>query len=463
MKTVDELRAEEREVKEKRARLLADRGNHSNPAFLADLDSGVRTCDTRLAEIKGEIEDLERRREELLRAANDPNATRESGGSHDHQRSQAVRRDNSPLGQARDEALRAIDKLGLEARAADRLESVVRRDTSGLDARYVAAVSKPDYGSGFGKVITGRSQYELTAGESDALRQGLEAMRAMGIGSPSGGGYAVPVSIDPSVLLTSDGAINPLRQVARTVTITTSEWNGVSSAGVTAAFGAEASEVADASPTLGQPNIHPERATCFIPYSYELGGDWGGLAAELARLMQDAKDILEAEKFVNGAGHGSTEPEGILTGATGTVAAGSSAFAVADLYEIQEALAPRFSPRASWLSSLPVKNTAYRLVAEADTSEPRMFNDAGDQLLGKPWREVSDMPATLTNGNKIIVYGDIAAGFTIVDRIGFAVEPVPHLFGASGRPTGQRGLLGWWRVSSGVVNTSALKVLETTA
>ena len=52
----------------------------------------------------------------------------------------------------------------------------------------------------------------------------------------------MPFTLDPTVLLTNDGTANPYRAIARTVTTTTDSWNGVTSAGVTAAFAAEAAE-----------------------------------------------------------------------------------------------------------------------------------------------------------------------------------------------------------------------------
>lgn len=112
----------------------------------------------------------------------------------------------------------------------------------------------------------------------------------------------VPATLDPSILLTSDGEVNPLRQIARVATISSDEWQGVSSAGVTASFAAEATEATDDSPTLAQPVIRPEKAHAFVPFSIEVGQDWSSLQSELGGLFSDAKDVLEAEKLVTGTG-----------------------------------------------------------------------------------------------------------------------------------------------------------------
>ena len=70
------------------------------------------------------------------------------------------------------------------------------------------------------------------------------------------------------------------------------------------------------------------------------------------------------------------------------------------------------------------------------------------------------MSTAVESANKIAIYGNIAAGFTIVDRIGMAVELIPTLFGASKRPTGQKGLFAFWRTGSKVVNAAALRTLK---
>jgi predicted phage gp36 major capsid-like protein len=58
-----------------------------------------------------------------------------------------------------------------------------------------------------------------------------------------------------------------------------------------------------------------------------------------------------------------------------------------------------------------------------------------------------------------VIYGDIRAAFTIVDRIGMTVELVPHVMGAGRRPVGKRGLYAFWRNSSEIVNHGALRAV----
>jgi HK97 family phage major capsid protein len=134
---------------------------------------------------------------------------------------------------------------------------------------------------------------------------------------------------------------------------------------------------------------------------------------------------------------------------------------VADVYSIQEAVAPRFQPNAVWLGANAIKNKTRRFVAAGSTSEPSLFNDDEARLLGKPWYELFTLPTTSTQSNSLIlVFGDLGRRYRIVDRVGLSVELIPHLFGSSHRPTGQRGLYAYGRVGAGVVNPQALRVLK---
>ena len=68
---------------------------------------------------------------------------------------------------------------------------------------------------------------------------------------------------------------------------------------------------------------------------------------------------------------------------------------------------------------------------------------------------------TPADNDVLMIAGEFNAGFTIADRLGMQVELVPHLFGATRRPTGQRGIFARWRTGAAVVNRAALRYLNT--
>jgi HK97 family phage major capsid protein len=62
---------------------------------------------------------------------------------------------------------------------------------------------------------------------------------------------------------------------------------------------------------------------------------------------------------------------------------------------------------------------------------------------------------------KHVVFGDFSR-YLIVDRVGLTVDFIPHLFGASQRPTGQRGLYCYWRNGAKVLDANAFRALTGT-
>jgi HK97 family phage major capsid protein len=226
----------------------------------------------------------------------------------------------------------------------------------------------------------------------------------------------VPI-LDPTILLTSSGALNPIRQIARVITVSTDTWKGVSSAGVVATYQAEAAAVTDASPTLAQPVIDCAMWRCFVPFSIELGQDWGTLQQELTRLIADARDVLDATQFLTGTG--TDAPAGVLTGLTTSqrVQCAATGFpAVADHYSLKAAVPARFLANLSWAAHQSQWDRSYRLTPVGSTTEPQMLTSRDSAMLGRPKVEWSTMVNVSTAGSKLIIAGDFLSAFTIADR-----------------------------------------------
>jgi HK97 family phage major capsid protein len=319
--------------------------------------------------------------------------------------------------------------------------------------RRIIVTASPTYERAFPKAITA----QLKGTFPDLTREESRALSLAG----SGGGFAVPYDLDPSIIPTSNSVVNPIREISRIVQTTVDTWRGVSSGAITASFAAEATETTDNAPTLVQPEISTEKAQAFIPFSIEVDMDWPGMRGDMSRLLAEAKDDLEAVKFSSGGG--TNEPFGLLTGTTNTVAAAAGqTFTLANLYSLMAALPPRYRSRASWLGSLAVINR----IRQFDTAGgaalwETLANDAPARLLGKPFYELSSM-ADVATSVKFLVYGDFSR-FVIVDRIGLNVEVLPLLLGANRRPTGERGLYAFWRVGSKVVDANGFRALIGTA
>ena len=310
-------------------------------------------------------------------------------------------------------------------------------------AKRIIATSSPQYNREFG-------QYLATG------HAGKEMERAASLTAGSGG-YAVPVFLDPTVIVVNAGAINPVRQIARVVQTTANTLEYITSTGITAGYAAEATEASDNAPALVQPTANVEKAFAFVPMSIEISQDWGAIQSEMAKLFADAKNRLESTKFLTGLGHGSNEPQGLIAvgGATAVVTSATTAvMALADLYSLEVALAPRWRANASLVGS---KAAAQKIRAFATASGPSAWADNlrvgyPAEVLGYPFYEWSDYSsATTTSGSTVLTLGDFNQ-FLIADRVGMNVELIPHLFGSSNRfPTGQRGLYMYWRNTSKVL------------
>lgn len=316
------------------------------------------------------------------------------------------------------------------------------------------------YRSAATKMMTG-NQHLMSDAEKAAV------VRAQSL-TDAAGGYAVPFTLDPTIMLTNAGTTSPLRQISSVSTIVTDSWNGVSSAGATAGYAAEASEVGDDAITLAQPSVSVHRLDVFVPFSFEIGQDWASFESDMREVVADAKTRKENEKFTTGSG--TNEPFGFITGIDGTASeitpTTTETFAVADIYKLEEALGDRFLPNASWVANRAIYND----IRQFDTSGgaslwERLGAATPPELIGYPAYKASDMDsgfnAAATADNFILAFGDFRAGFKIVDRVGMNFELVPHLFATgNNRPSGQRGLLMWCRNGSKVVVTEAIKVLN---
>lgn len=383
------------------------------------------------------------------------------------------------------------DQLGgLRSRAMRRLDSNVRSNTMAADAagtferllgtgslaerswiaQYVDAAGSPEYLSAFSKKLCDPegARDRFSAAEVEAVRRVHEVAeaRAMTL-TDTQGGYLIPAQLEPAILLSSNGFINPIREMARVVQATGDVWHGVSSEGSSARWAAEASEAEDNSFTLAQPTVPVHKGDCFVPTSIEAMDDGANFVTEVSRIMVEAIDNLWATAYVTGSGIG--QPRGFVTalaaaGAPVVVAGnGSEALADDDPVKLQNLLPARAQANSSWAMALPTINKLrFAETSNGSLLYPSLQNDV-PTLLGRRVFEISTMDSTInasaTENNYLIALGDWSR-FLIVDRVGTQVEIVPHLFGPTRRPSGQRGFYAYFRTGSDVLTPSQFRLLN---
>lgn len=370
----------------------------------------------------------------------------------------------------RDKGLKSLELNGahMASDQAEKVEGLLRTRTAVTDggeiAKRLLVTETDDYRSAFVKLMT-QSQAVLTGPESEAVQR-FNELRAASLTSAAGG-YGVPVLIDPTIILTGQGSLNPFRRISRQVTITTNAWKGVSSAGVSWSYDAEATAVSDDAPTLAQPAVSVHMARGFIPYSIEIGQDYPDFAGEMATLLAEGYDELQAAAFCTGTG--SDQPFGILVALDANTnvevtPTTDGAFGAVDINKVWSALPDRYKANATWVMNHDVGGEVSSFSTSGQGSFYTVDLSQGNapQLKGRPVEFASNFPdfTGTTGASNILVVGDFR-NYLIVDRAGMDVELVPHLFDVTAnRPTGQRGWFAYARHGADSVNDLGFRLLQ---
>jgi HK97 family phage major capsid protein/HK97 family phage prohead protease len=451
----DELRKQIEEVRLRRERTFSERENlvarmeadgesEGLKERLSNLNRAIERADDQIAELEstyGRLSYAERMVED--------------GNVEEGSTTPPARRNDSPRSEVRDKALRTLERHA-DVMDDDRpaaVETLIRQDrTDDVLSRYITAVGNEHYRTAFGKICEDPQHGHLrfSPEEVEAVRQASMSERAMNIGTGSAGGFALPFQLDPTIMLSSSGALNPVRRLARVVTVSQNEWRGISSDGVTVQYRAEAATMTDNSPVLVQPTITCRRWDAFVPYSWEVGQDWSDLQSELVRLIADGRDVLDASVFASGTSS-SNQPTGLFNGLSSTqvvLTVGTATLTAGDVWALKGAIPPRFQANTTFAAPGPLLDRVYRLTPVGGTSEPQLMPSRDGALVGRPAAEWSFNAGTATpTGGTLIVGGDFSSGYVIADRLGLTAIPIPVLFsgntaGGFGYPTGQSGLAG---------------------
>jgi HK97 family phage major capsid protein len=370
--------------------------------------------------------------------------------------------------QVRDAALRTLEDAApdsdLASHQIDAVEKIVRKDSD--HAKRLLVTETEDYRSAWHKLLSDpQAATYMTDGERVAMQRYNE-YRAQS-STTTAGGFAVPVLIDPSFILTNQESDNPFLRICRVIDVNTNLWKGVSGAGVAWSFDAEGSAVSDDAVTVAQPTVGIYMARGFIPYSMEIGEDWPGFQAEMARLLAEGYDDLLRTEFTTGAGTGG--PTGVITAAdasTGVEVASTTdgQFGVEDLYAVWKALPQKYRRNASWLMSVDMMNKIrqFGTVTAWHSQTVQLPEGAVDALFGKPVYENDAFPdfSSTTGASNRLMVGDFSQ-YTIARRRGMEVELVPHLVDVTAnRPTGSRGWFATARIGGNFANLGGVRLLQ---
>jgi len=451
--------------------------DETQSARFTELETEFDTLDVERVPLAARAEKIEAIRVAALDPANlEPGSQGRSdndqGGSHRVRRdpfdsTRAVLANTVEYGDMRGRALDAIEnatrsgvQFPMSDEGAEKATRLIQDEDSDVEgggvARHVLLTGSDDYHRAFKRLL--RNQGEVNALEPDEQSAVRAALSLTG----ANGGFLIPVTLDPTIILTNSGSANPFRNLSQVKSITTNFWEGVTSSGVNAGWLTENGVVGDNTPTVAQPVITPQKAAAWVFGSYEILSD-SDFATQFPALLTDAKDRLEEAAFATGAGAAGV-PKGVVTAATTAVTtAGLAAYAIADIYALQAAIPPRFRLNAKSLAVVMniaiINKTRQFDTAGGSSYWTNLGADQPERVINMPIRESTTMVGTTTSLSKIAVAGDFNQ-YCIVDRVGMTVMYEPMVKdAATARPTGQAGWFAYWRVGADALVPGAFRTL----
>lgn len=308
-------------------------------------------------------------------------------------------------------------------------------------------------------------------GNEDGLKD--LAVKAVSVGTPADGGFALPEQIDRSIAqLARD--LSPMRQVANIVQVSTSDYkklvnvNGIASGwvGETAVRPAtNTSQLAEVAPPMGELYANPQVT------QQALDDLFFNVEAAIGQQLAEEFAIAESAAFISG--NGTNKPKGFLayttaatndsarafgtiehiaTGVAGDFAASNKADV---LYDTIGKLKAAYRAGSVWMMN---KAIMFEVLKLKDTTgqylwQPSLQEGFPIRLLGFGVVEAEDMPAKAANALSI-AFGNFNQGYTIVDRIGTRMLRDPY----TNKP--YVGFYTTKRVGGAVVNSEAIKVVK---
>jgi len=299
------------------------------------------------------------------------------------------------------------------------------------------------------------------------------SQKAMTVGTPSAGGYAVPEGLVREfdrLLIDS----SPVRQLARNVTTSTGTWERLvgqndAACGWTTETGARS---ATNTPTIGDVVITAQEMYANASVSQTALDDiFFDVEGELMEDLRQSFSRLEATAFVNGTGSG--QPKGFLAydkvttpgtpewGKLNNIeTAANDAISFDDIIELIHTLKSGYRGNGAFGMNRAILSDIRKLKGNDNYYLYQMPSaSAPATIAGYPVYEFEDMPASHTNGGSpeldtdAIVFADWKKFYAVVDRVGMRMLRDPY----SNKP--YVDFYATKRVGGGIVDSHAGVVL----
>lgn len=350
----------------------------------------------------------------------------------------------------------ALDNLGAQVKA---LETKMARPSAGE--------AEDERSSEFKSAVRG---WLATGHIGDSPME----QKALTIGTPADGGYALPKVIDAEVEKLAVN-ISPLRALAKVVSISTNDYRKlVSIGGTTSGWVAETgTRTATNTPQLAEVAIPPYELYANAQATVPILED-PAFNMEQWLLDEIYEEFFRAEGAAFVSGDGSNKPTGILNGTPVTTADGARAFGVLQytasgqaaamptsldtLITLQQSLKQAYRTGAAWLTNKAVVGAlrTYKTTTNDYLWQPSVQAGVPATFMGYPVYEGEDMPA-VGAGAFPLAFGNFQRGYQITDRQDVRLIRDPY----SNKP-----YIGFYcvkRVGGKVVNSEAIKLLKIAA
>lgn len=274
----------------------------------------------------------------------------------------------------------------------------------------------------------------------------------------SGGGYLAPTQFGNEIIKNLV-LFSPVRQYARVTNIGAAEFKTPKRTGtMSAAWVAEKAARSETQPTYGEVTLTPYEMACYVDVSNQLLEDnQYNLVNELSLDIAEEFGRLEGSAFINGDGSG--KPSGILTDTDIPQVAGGAAAALnADgLIDLFHDLPSFYAANGAWGMNRSTIGAVRKL---KDGNGRYLWTDPVSEgnppsILGRPVVEMPDMPDVAANALSVM-FGDLAQGYRIVDRVSLSVMRDPYTIAT----TGQTRFHARRRVGGAVVKPEAIRLMK---
>ena len=300
--------------------------------------------------------------------------------------------------------------------------------------------------------------------------------KAMNVGTPADGGYAVPIQQDRDIMrLLTD--LSPMRQVCRVMTVGTEDYRKLVNLGGTASgwVGETDARPATAGPTLAQlkPSFGELYANPEVTQK-ALDDIFFNVEGELSQDISESFAVLEGKAFLSGTG--TNQPVGLLTAKTSAEADSARAFGT--VQHIATGVADNFpakDPADILIDLIYSMKAGYRTGAQFMVNsmtlatmrkwkdgdgnyiwQPSIQNGQPGSIFGYGYVTNEDMPSAGA-GAIPVVFANFQQAYVIFDRMGIRSLRDPYT---------NKPFVGFYttkRVGSMIANTQAVKFLKCAA